>query len=106
MGSVPPQLSIQETIPVPEGHVVVGVGVGGQYLVVELAGHGGPCWMCAPVSNRAVDCVRSGQASPWSVLQHSSTGTVEIYETQADGSLDESVVLCTMLEAHLAHTAA
>jgi hypothetical protein len=103
---VPPQLYIQETIPAPEGEVAVGVGVGGQYLVVELAGDGGPCWMCAPVTDRAVECVRSGQASPWSVLQHSCTGTVAIYETRADGSLDESVVLCTMLEAHLAHTAA
>jgi hypothetical protein len=106
MGSVPPQLSIRETIPVSEGDVAVGVGAGGQYLVVEMAGVAGPYWMCAPVSDRAVECVRSGQASPWSVLHHSSTGTVEIYETRADGSLDESVVLCTMLEAHLARIAA
>ena len=106
MGSVPPQLSVRETIPASDGQVAVGVGDGGQYLVVELAGDGGPCWMCAPVSDRAVECVRSGQASPWSVLQHSSTGMVEVYETRADGSLEESLVLCTMLEARLAHMAA
>jgi hypothetical protein len=62
--------------------------------------------MCAPVSDRAVECVRSGRASPWAVMHHSSTGTVEIYETRSDGTLDESVVLCTMLEAHLSNSAA
>ena len=106
MGSVPPQLSITETIPVPEGDVAVGVGVGGQYLVMEMIGLSGPCWRCAPATDRAIECVRVGKASPWTVLQHSCTGTVEIYETRADGSLLESVVLCGTLEQRLAHTAA
>jgi hypothetical protein len=73
------------------------MGVGGQYLVMEMAGSAGPCWVCAPVSNRALDCVRTGQASPWAVLHHSSTGTVDIYRTLRDGSVRESVVLCAAL---------
>lgn len=97
MGSVPPQLEFKETIPVPGTDVAVGLGAEGTYLVVELPGHDGPCWVCAPASERALECVRSGRASPWTVLHHSLTGTVDIYRTTADGSLHVSVWLCSRL---------
>lgn len=99
MGSVPPQLRLQENLPVPDDsdEASVGVGVGGTYLVVELAGWTGPCWVCAPVSERALDCVRQGRTSPWTVLHHSFTGTVDVYRTGADGSLHCSTVLCSSL---------
>jgi hypothetical protein len=99
MGSVPPQLSLQESLPVPDGsdEAAVGVGVGGTYLVVELPGRAGPCWVCAPVTARAIECVRQGLTSPWTVLHHSATGTVDIYRTGADGSLHCSTVLCSSL---------
>ncbi len=97
MGSVPPQLSLKETILVPDAEVAVGEGVGGTYLVIELCGHDGPCWVCAPATERALDCVRSGMTSPWTVLHHSATGTVDIYRTAADGSLHLSVALCARL---------
>ncbi|HET9732981.1 MAG TPA: hypothetical protein VFP54_09940 [Acidimicrobiales bacterium] len=99
MGSVPPQLSLQENLPVPDraDGASVGVGIGGTYLVVELAGFAGPCWVCAPVTDRALDCVRTGRASPWTVLHHSATGTVDVYRTAADGSLHCSTVLCSRL---------
>jgi len=98
MGSVPPELSLRETIPVPDvPFVAVGDGVGGQYLVIGVAGRSGPCWVCAPATDRAVACVRSGRTSPWSVVHHSATGTVDIYRTLRDGSVRESVVLCSQL---------
>jgi len=99
MGSVPPQLSLQETIPAPDDNdeAAVGVGVGGTYLVVELPGRAGPCWVCAPASERALDCVRRGRTSPWTVLHHSATGTVDVYRTTSDGSLHCSTVLCSSL---------
>lgn len=75
----------------------MGVGIGGTYLVVEIAGFAGPCWVCAPVTERALDCVRSGQVSPWTVLHHSATGTVDVYRTAADGALHCSTVLCSKL---------
>ena len=106
MGSVPPQLCFQEAIPLPGADVAVGVGAGGTFLVIELAGHDGPCWVCAPVSERALECVRSGQASPWSVIHHSLTGTVDIYRTSADGSLHVSVTLCSRLPGVQPHRAA
>jgi hypothetical protein len=87
-----------ETLRIPEvGDVAVGIGVGGQYLVMEMTGRAGPCWVCAPVTDRALDCVRSGKATPWTVLHHSATGTVNIYRTLQDGSVRESVVLCAAL---------
>lgn len=99
MGSVPPQLGLLEVLSVPgdRDEVAVGAGIGGTYLVVELAGFAGPCWVCAPVTPRALDCVRSGQASPWTALHHSATGTVDVYRTGVDGSLRCSTVLCASL---------
>ncbi len=99
MGSVPPQLWLQEMIPgsSDSDEAAVGVGVGGTYLVVELPGRVGPCWVCAPVTERALDCVRTGRASPWTVLHHSATGTVDVYRTACDGSLHCSTVLCATL---------
>jgi hypothetical protein len=98
MGSVPPELIQTEILTIPDlGDVAVGVGVGGQYLVMEMSGRAGPCWVCAPVTDRALDCVRSGKATPWTVLHHSATGTVDIYRTLLDGSVHESVVLCAAL---------
>lgn len=98
MGSVPPQLTIRETICAPDdSDVAVGVGAEGTYLVVELAGPAGPCWVCAPASERAIDCVKRGRTSPWTVLHHSRTGTVDVYRTAADGSLRCSVLLCATL---------
>jgi hypothetical protein len=96
MGSVPPQLLLTEELPVPD-HAAVAIGAGGQYLVIEVTGRAGPCWVCAPVSDRALDCVRSGRTSPWTVVHHSATGTVDIYRTLLDGSVHESVMLCSAL---------
>jgi len=95
MGS-PPQLLLTEELAVPD-HAAVAIGAGGQYLVIEVTGRAGPCWVCAPVSDRALDCVRSGRTSPWTVVHHSATGTVDIYRTLLDGSVHESVVLCSAL---------
>lgn len=99
MGSVPPQLSLQEVISAPSdtGDAAVGVGLGGKYLVVELSGWSGPCWVCAPVTDRAIECVRTGRATPWTVVHHSATGTVDVFRTGADGSLRCSTVLCSSL---------
>jgi hypothetical protein len=98
MGSVPPQLSLQESLAVP-GHVdaAVGVGIGGTYLVIELPGFAGPCWVAAPVTERAIECIRAGRTSPWTVIHHSATGTVDVYRTSADGSMHCSTALCSSL---------
>jgi hypothetical protein len=84
---VPPALRLREVIEDLDGtSVAVGDGLGGPYLVVTMAGRSGPCWVCAPVSDRALSCVRGGQTSPWTVIHHSATGTVDIYRTPPDAN--------------------
>ena len=98
MEKVPPQLQLRELIPLADGtEVAVGLGTGGQYLVMSVTGREGACWVCAPASDRAVECVRDGLASPWAVIHHSATGTVDLYRSRMDGSVHESVVLCSAL---------
>jgi hypothetical protein len=67
--------------------------------VVSLPGRSGPCWICAPATWAALDCVRRRRASPWSVIHHSSTGTVTLHRTLGDGSVRDSTVLCAALPA-------
>jgi hypothetical protein len=91
-------MRIRETFTLSDStRVAVCFDLGIQYLVLLLAGRSGPRWVCAPASDRAVACVGNGQTSPWAVIHHSSTGTVEIYRTLRDGSIRESVVLCSQL---------
>lgn len=98
MEKVPPQLQLGELIRLADGtEVAVGHGTGGQYLVMSFVGRCGTCWVCAPASDRAVECVRNGLASPWSVIHHSATGTVDVYRSSIDGTVRESVVLCSRL---------
>jgi len=98
MEKVPPQLQLRELIPLAGGtDVAVGHGTGGQYLVMTLSGRCGECWVCAPATDRAVQCVRDGLASPWDVIHHSATGTVDVYRSRVDGTVLESVMLCSAL---------
>ena len=96
----PPNLRLSETFDAADG---IGLAVGfdhdGCYLVVSVPGRSGPCWICAPASERALDCVRRRRASPWAVVHHSRTGTVTVYRTLLDGSLRDSTVLCASLPA-------
>ncbi len=75
---------MRESLPLSQGvDVTVGVGPGGQYLVVPVAGRSGPAG-CAPRCRIGPSiCVRSGRTSPWTVVHHSATGTVDIYRTLA-----------------------
>ncbi|HET9692086.1 MAG TPA: hypothetical protein VFP61_13120 [Acidimicrobiales bacterium] len=72
---------------------------GADYLVVRVPGRCGPCWIAAPATERAIAAVRDGRTSPWSVLHHSATGTVEIFRSMIDGTVRESTVLCSSLPA-------
>ncbi|MGH8921512.1 MAG: hypothetical protein ACRD0H_24775 [Actinomycetes bacterium] len=69
------------------------------YLVVHVVSQSGHCWICAPVTDRAVSAVRDGRTSPWAVVHHSRTGTVDIFRTMGDGSVRSSVALCSSLPA-------
>jgi hypothetical protein len=98
MEKVPGHLQLREAFVLDDGtEVAVGHGAGGQYLVMALSGRSGACWVCAPASDVAIDCVRAGRTSPWAVVHHSATGTVDVYRSRIDGTLIESVMLCSRL---------
>ena len=69
---------------------------GDLYLVVHVHGQGrSGTWLCAPVTDRALECVRSGRAELRDVVAHSSTGRVErVTLGGCAGESVESVRLC------------
>ena len=95
MEKVPGHLQLREAFFLADGtEVAVGHGAGGQYIVLSVNAEDGACWVCAPATDVAIDCVRAGRSSPWAVVHHSATGTVDIYTRGLDGTVAESVVLC------------
>jgi hypothetical protein len=54
-------------------------------------------WLCAPATDLALKCVRSGKAEPADVFRHSSSGMVEDITVGADGQFFESMRLCADL---------
>jgi hypothetical protein len=69
--------------------------LGERYLVLHSAGDGdGATWMCAPISERALACVRTGRADLHAAFAHTATGTVDIVRVEADGHCTESLRLC------------
>jgi hypothetical protein len=54
-------------------------------------------WLCAPASDLAISCVRSGRAQPADVFRHSGTGAVEVITLEADGRFFQSLRLCAEL---------
>ena len=96
----PPTLRLADRLPAADGiGLCVAFDRSGSYLVVSLPGRSGPCWICAPASVRALECVRRHGASPWSVVHHSATGTVSVYRTLLDGTVRESTMRCADLPA-------
>ncbi|MCU4182881.1 hypothetical protein K6U06_00780 [Acidiferrimicrobium sp. IK] len=95
--AAPPSLKVREDLVVAGLRAAVADDHTKRYLVLALPGRTGPCWVCAPATDTALAAVRDGRTSPWAVVHHSATGTVDIYRTMLDGSLRESVVLCANL---------
>ena len=98
MEKVPGHLQLREVILLADGtEVAVGHGMGGQFLVIAVSESSGRCWVCAPATDAAIECVRAGRSSPWTVAHHSATGTVDLFRSGLDGTVAESVLLCSEL---------
>lgn len=54
-------------------------------------------WLCAPITERALECVASGQAELRAVFAHSSTGMVERLTVRWGVVSEESLVPCASL---------
>jgi len=91
-------LGIDEVLTGSSGsaYLLVGHSPDEQGWLVALAGDdlGGRRWLCAPHSELAISCVRTGRALPADLFRHSGTGTVHVIAVAADGGIVESVRLC------------
>jgi hypothetical protein len=68
---------------------------GQRYLIVQTTGDAqSGTWMCAPITERALDCVVAGRAELRDALTHTATGGVEIITLDSQGNRTESAMLC------------
>jgi hypothetical protein len=92
------QLEIDEVLEADLSFFLIFVGHtpnGERYLVLHSVGDGrSMTWTCAPISERALACVRAGKADLRAAFAHSSTGTVDIVTVESDGHCTESLRLC------------
>lgn len=98
---LPPRLRVREVLDVSEMAAAVVEDDEQTYLMVSVGVDGDragrACWICAPASERALECVRSHRATPWTLLLHSSTGTVVRWWREGSGDFAESVICCADL---------
>lgn len=55
-------------------------------------------WLCAPITERALECVASGRAELRAVFAHSSTGMVERLTVRGSAVCEESLIPCSELD--------
>jgi hypothetical protein len=67
---------------------------GRRYLIAHTEAS---TWLCAPISERALACVASGQAELRAVFAHSSTGMVERLIVSGAAVCEETLVPCAEL---------
>ena len=58
-------------------------------------------WLCAQVSERAMQAVLSGRAAPSDALRHSATGTVELVRVDHDRAVPDTCLLCGQIREYL-----
>jgi hypothetical protein len=58
-------------------------------------------WLCAPVSERALQAILRGEASPGDVVGHSATGTVELVVVEHGRAVPDRCLLCADVAEHL-----
>jgi hypothetical protein len=75
---------------------------GAQWLIVQLDDDPDHLtWMCAEASDRAIQAVRDGHASPADVLRHSATGTVELVSVERGRAVPDRCLPCASVSQHL-----
>jgi hypothetical protein len=50
-------------------------------------------WLCAPISERALQAVREGRGTPADALRHSTTGTAELVSVEHGRAVPDSCLL-------------
>jgi hypothetical protein len=75
---------------------------GGRWLVVQA--HADPvrlAWVCAPMSDRAMEAIVNGYAAPRDAVRHSLTGTVELVTVDHGRAMPDRCLLCAEVPEHL-----
>jgi hypothetical protein len=73
-----------------------------QWLIVQVEDDPDHlAWLCAPASARAIQAVLTGHASPFDVVRHSQTGTVELVRIDHGQAVPERCLLCSDLPRDL-----
>lgn len=67
---------------------------GRRYLVART---GDNTWLCAPITERALECVASGRAELRSVFAHSATGMVEQLTVKGARVCHDELLACSEL---------
>jgi hypothetical protein len=58
-------------------------------------------WLCVPVSERGLEAVVSGRATPRDAIQHSATGTVDLVVVDHGQVVPDRCLLCACIPEHL-----
>jgi hypothetical protein len=75
-----------------------------QWLVVQVDDDPARlAWLCAPVSDRALQAVVSGRTPPMDAVRHSQTGTVELVTVDHGRAVPEQCLLCSGIPEDLLH---
>src|SRR2546423_1355562 len=75
---------------------------GGAWLILQVDDDPAHlAWLCAPVSERAIQAVRDGEASPRDGISHSATGTVELVVVDQGRAIPDRCLLCSDAGEHL-----
>src|ERR1700737_3233876 len=76
---------LDPTAPLP--HLFAGhTPTGQKYLIIQTTGDESTgTWVCAPITERALDCVVTGRADLRDVVAHTATGAVDLVTIASDG---------------------
>jgi hypothetical protein len=75
---------------------------GNQWLITQVDDDPAHlAWLCAPMSDRAMDAIVKGQAFPRDAVRHSATGTVEPVTVEDGQAIPDQCLLCATLPEHL-----
>jgi hypothetical protein len=75
---------------------------GGQWLIAQVDDDPDHlAWLCAPMSDRAMNAIVNGHAYPRDAVRHSATGTVELVTIEHGQAVPDQCLLCANLPEHL-----
>jgi hypothetical protein len=73
-----------------------------QWLIVKVSDEPAElAWLCAPVSERAIEAVLTGRGSLRDAIRHSATGTVDLVRVEHGQAVPDRCLLCPTIPEYL-----